>query len=318
MARVIPISELAMRPPEHGRIRFGERYTTKNGKQAMRALNTFRFTSPDKLVVDQLQALYGGKAQPWTEPKASPQNQFEVLTDASTIEVLLPMHDAYSQNYELWGGRGIELRCDGQRCTDYRIGGKIDKPCFCSEQPEMLCKPYTRVNVILPNVNFGGVWRLEVKGQAFLHEAPGMIAAIQQLQTAGMTRVNLLLTQRTSRVIGPGGKPQVQQFIVPQFSVATTPNEMIAGIGTVKLADCNGPAMQALPPASTTNDEIVEAEVIDEIWHKPMTISEPEYAEVVQIKQAGEEPNGWDVPPPDISVKKNPLYPDGPKWIRKC
>jgi hypothetical protein len=306
-----------MRPPEHGRIRFGERYTTKNGKQAMRALTTFRFTSPDKQVVEQLAALYGGSPQPWTDPKASPQNQFEVYTDASNIEVLLPMNDAFSQNYEMWGGRGIELRCDGQQCIDYRIGGKVERPCVCSEQTEMRCKPYTRVNMILPNVNFGGVWRLEVKGQAFLHEAPGMIAAIQQLQTAGMTRVNLLLTQRTSRVIGPGGKPQVQQFVVPQFSVAITPDQMIAGISAVKLSDCNGPAMQALPSHKDDN-EITEAEIIDDIWHKPMINSKSEHIELVDTETAKEEPEGWDVPPPDVSVRKNPLYPNGPKWIRKC
>ena len=89
MALVTLIANIRRRPPEHGRIRFGERYTARNGKSAMRALTTFRFTSPDRNAIEQIARLYGGEARPWSDPKASPQNQFEVYTESSRISVML-------------------------------------------------------------------------------------------------------------------------------------------------------------------------------------------------------------------------------------
>jgi hypothetical protein len=49
------------------------------------------------------------------------------------------------------------------------------------------------------------------------------------------------------------------------------------------------------------DDEIVDAEVVDEI---------------AEDAWRAEEPVGWDVPPPGVAVTRNP-NPDGPRWIRR-
>ena len=317
MATIVRIRDLRTRPPEHGRIRFGKKVTSQGGKERPTALETWRFTSPDRDAVEQLAALYGGECRSWEDPKASPQHQFQVETNASRIQVWLPNEDSYSVAYEQWGGKGLERRCDGETCSFAGIGGAIERPCVCADQAVQTCKPYSRLNVILPQIRFGGVWRLEVKGQAFAHEAPGMIEAITRLQSGGMVRVDLLLTRRTAR----DAQGKTMHFVVPQVSVAVTPEEMLSG-GAKVLQRIEHPALAALSVAP--DDEAVMGELIEpSVWHQPAVVDDNiEDAELIDLlarsidqARADRAPVGWDTPPPDVKVTRNP-DPAGPKWVR--
>ena len=136
---VVRINELSRRIPEAGRIRLG----IKSGK-AMRALDTFRFTSPSRELIEQLAAAYGGEPRPWNDPKASPPNQFEVITTATSVEVYLP-REAITCWYEMWAGGGVQRRCDGELVqvpVTTRDGWEMsNQPCLCVRQQNMECRP---------------------------------------------------------------------------------------------------------------------------------------------------------------------------------
>ena len=77
MRKVEPLTENYSRIPEHGRIRLGMQ---DEGRGFPKSLDTFRFTSPDKEAVEQIANLYGGEVNKWNDKKASPPNQWEVIT----------------------------------------------------------------------------------------------------------------------------------------------------------------------------------------------------------------------------------------------
>lgn len=309
MATVLPLSTLKTRPPEHGRIRFGEKYQTRNGRQAMRATDTWRFTSPDRTAIEQLAAQYGGTVRPWSDPKAG-GSQWEVQTDSDRIDVWIPP-GACSSSYELWGGGGCERRCDGMVCTQYGAG-TVELPCLCAGEPEMRCKPTIRIQLILPVVRFGGVWRLDSHSENLLREAPGMIDMIEFLQQQGLPQAELVLTKRQKT---QGG--QTKKFTVPQFVVPMSPSEIAAGQANVA-ALATGPMLhpssgRELPARS----EVIDLEV-DEVFHQSLYVVEAP-ADVIDaevVEPATEpEPDGWDIPPRDVRVRRN-RDPHGPKWVR--
>lgn len=234
---VVPIANMARRIPEAGRIRFG----VKSGK-AMRALSTFRFTSHDREALDQIAALYGGDVKPWSDPKAA-EGQFEVITQASEIRVVLPPDPlGGTPVYELWGGGGCERRCDGlnaQVVTKGPDGAEmLDVPCICAAKEAMSCEPRTRLSVILPQIRFGGVWRLETKSWNAAQEMPGMVDLIQSLQERGLTRGVLALKHRRSVTAG-----ETHKFIVPVLGVDETVEALAAGsarLGALPSSNGNG------------------------------------------------------------------------------
>jgi hypothetical protein len=260
MARpVVRISEIAHRIPEAGRIRLG----IKSGK-GMKSLDTFRFTSPDRTVIEQLADLYGGTAKAWSDPKASPPNQFEVITTAKQIDVYLP-RDALSSWYELWSGGGVQRRCDGEVCqvpiTTPNGWEMSQTPCICVAKQGMECRPYSRLNVILPAISFRGVWRLETKGWNAMHELPGMTALIENMSATGqLVKAQLGIESRTQMT--PAGK---RNFVVPKVTLPTTAEEIVSGAAAVTaIAAAPQAFVPALPPAPTApiDDDIVDAVVV--------------------------------------------------------
>ena len=134
----------------------------------------------------------------------------------------------------------------------------------------------TRLNVILPDVRFGGTWRIESKGWNASRELPAMINLIYSMQQQGMTVARLGLEKRKKI---SGGK--TRNFVVPKLSVDSTPLEIMEGDAVPKIEQ---PVAPAIEQRSTT--EIIEAEIVED---------------------------GWDTPPSGVSVKKNPNPP--PKYI---
>lgn len=265
MRSVVPIANLQRRIPEAGRIRTGE----KAGK-AMKALSTFRFTSHDEEALSQVAGLYGGTVRPWSDPKAAP-GQFEVVTQATEIRVVLPPDPlGGSPIYELWSGGGCQRRCDGVQATVLQQGPDglepNTVPCMCAAAGEMACKVITRLNVILPEVRFVGVWRLDTKSWNAAQEMPGMVDMIQGLQATGLQHAVLALKQRRSVDRG-----ETHKFIVPMLGIPDTVEALVAGqnrLDALPSAEVERPALAPAPddtPAIEAADgDVVDAELVDE------------------------------------------------------
>lgn len=257
---MIPIKDLNRRAPEAGRIRLGAR-TAK----AMKALDKFRFTSPHKDALDQLAEMYGGSVVPWNDPSARVKNQYELLSDSATIEVFLPQ-GGLSVWYEKWTGGGAERRCDGEVCEVAGRDEMMEVPCICHAKGTADCRPYTRLAVVLPGVDFYGTWRLESKGWNAAQELPGMYDMISDLAASGrMVRAYLHLEQRKSVANG-----KTKNFVTPTLSVASTPDELLAGSGTAR-PQLSAPAAPALNPAAEPeldtfdiDADVIDAEVVED------------------------------------------------------
>ena len=88
----------------------------------------------------------------------------------------------------------------------------------------MSCRPYTRLNVILPEIKFGGVWRLESKGWNAAKELPAMEKMLHQLQAVGIVEGRLRLERRQTE----GGS---KKFVVPTLDIDASPLEILEGYG---------------------------------------------------------------------------------------
>lgn len=273
MTAIVPIAQLQRRAPEAGRIRLG----VKTGK-AMKSIDTFRFTSTHRKAIEQLAELYGGTPQPWSDPKAAP-NQWEVVTDASSIEVLA-QPGGLSTWYELWSGGGCTRRCDGVTVeVPGGPDGMVESACICAAKGVAECDPYTRLNVVLPQLDFYGVWRMQTKGWNAAKELPGMFDMVVALAQEGrMVRAFLNLEQRKQIKSG-----QTRNFVVPTITVAASPDELLAGGGVARPqlnaspSPAGAPQLgSGVPPRIDDDDraiemmadafdaEVVDAEVVDD------------------------------------------------------
>jgi hypothetical protein len=206
------------RLPEVGRIRCGEKETktvTRGGKQVdvtyPKRLNTFRFTSRERSLIERVAELYGGEIKPWASDEGP---QWQVTSEANSIEVIVPTADlAFSQYFELWDGGGCQRRCDGH----YEMLG--DRQCVCdpadrSAGKEGSCKPTTRLGVFLPGVKGLGVWRLESHGKNAGSEIKGSVMLIAAYG-AGLTRATLTTAIRPGRQRKPDGSYTPVRYVVP-------------------------------------------------------------------------------------------------------
>src|SRR5688500_12762162 len=210
----MPIIDLQVRLRELGRIRIGQKVATASGKTRPAKLDRFRLTSPSRELLERVAKQYGGTVAPWTPDGGA--GQYEVLTDATRMPIHVPPQPV-SQYYELWSGGGCQRRCDGQ--TDLLK----DRPCICGPDPQQRqCKPTTRLNVVLSEIEGVGVWRLESHGYYAALELPGVAELLAQ--TKGYVPAFLGLEQRTAKRDG-----KTLHWMVPTIDVAITPTALIAG-----------------------------------------------------------------------------------------
>lgn len=238
-----PIHEIrgTTRMPEAGRIRTGAKVpnTAKNAKSDTRpaALETFRFTSPHKDLVEAIAANYGGTVQPWNEPAATIQRQWQVITESNRVRVALPPSDqAFSQDYEAWSGGGCIRRCDGEVChaSQQTDDGAVPTtvPCLCAAQQVRICKIHSRLNVVLLSdpdctvpIPFRGSWRLETQSEYAAREMAGMVDLVLLAQSSGFTKADLGLEKR--RIKRPGEK--LKEFVVPTLTLPYSPEQLLSG-----------------------------------------------------------------------------------------
>ncbi|MFF3511584.1 hypothetical protein [Streptomyces sp. NPDC002573] len=227
----MPILTLQQRLRELGRIRLGQKVATSNGNARPAKLNRFRLTSPSKELLDRVAAKYGGTVNPWTPDGGA--GQYEVITEATRMPIHVPPQPV-SQYYELWSGGGCQRRCDG--VTELLK----DRPCICGPDPEQRqCKPTTRLNVVLSEIEGVGVWRLESHGYYAALELPGVAELLAQ--TGGYVEAFLGLEQRTAKRDG-----QTRHWMVPTIDLAVTPAALMAGAASVGTAVAAGPQRPAI------------------------------------------------------------------------
>lgn len=211
----MPILTLQRRVRELGRIRIGQVVQGANGKSRPEKLDRFRLTSASKELLEKVAALYGGEVAEWT-PANGGVSQWEVVTTSKRLPIMVPPQPV-SQYYELWSGGGCQRRCDGEREL------LTDKPCLCDPDPtERVCKPTTRLNVVLRDVEGIGVWRLETHGYYAAVELPGVAELLAQ--AGGYITGYLGLEQRTAKRDG-----KTRNWMVPTIEVDVTPTALMSG-----------------------------------------------------------------------------------------
>lgn len=211
-----PIIDVQRRLHESGRIRIGAVVAgeTAGGKKYKRPakLETFRLTSSNEAALRAVAGLYGGKVVPWAD--APTHGQFELLTEATSIKVLVPPERmSFTQNYELWSGGGCKRRCNGA----FQIPSEED--CVC-DPDNRECKPHTRLSVMLADLPGAGLWRLDTQGFNAMNELGGAFQLAQLIaQASGRSILPgvLRLDQRETKRPDPEdeSKTITRKFVVP-------------------------------------------------------------------------------------------------------
>lgn len=208
---------LQQQQTEVGRIRLGVKVAMSGGKSRPAKIDTLRFTSPRRDLIERVAELYGGKAEPWQPLKGN--SQWQVITTSTEVPVMVPPQDpGQSQWLEMWSKGGCLRRCDGK--TE-KISGE---PCMCDPDPqERDCKMHTRIRVLLEEVPGIGVWRVDTGSYYAAIELPSVANILAQAN--GMIPGKLILDQRT---VTRNGK--THNFVVPVLDIAEfTPAELLSG-----------------------------------------------------------------------------------------
>jgi hypothetical protein len=238
----MPIIQIQRRMMELGRVRLGE----KGPKGEPRKLQTFRFTSASRALLEAVATQHGGTVKEWIG--APDEGYFEVTTEATELDIVLPpvFSDAdgtptvaYSQWFELWSGGGCQRRCDG---VNEALSGK---PCLCAmeDEGERACKPTTRVSFMLPDIQGLGVWRLDSHGWNAATELPVTLEVLSQAAQANrFIPAVLRLQNRTKKAEG-----QTRRFVVPVIDLKDISVKQLAAGEVPDAIAMNAPAMAAIP-----------------------------------------------------------------------
>ncbi|MEV4437518.1 hypothetical protein AB0K09_00625 [Streptomyces sp. NPDC049577] len=260
---------------ELGRIRTG--YSRPNPDPDKRPIpvrsETFVFSSHSRDYVAAAAELWGGEVEQWT-PQNQKIAQYRVISRAKEIRAILPAGDPLSQAYEMWSGGGCSRRCDGE--TE-RLSGQ---PCLClarygpewhERSPREVCRPTSRIAVMLPDLPDLGVWRLESKSfYAADAMAGGVDIVLQATEGRSLMPVRMWIEQRS--VVRHG---ETKTFPVVMV-VPSLPQLRHALAGPIPTAAALDPAVLAGRPAieSGRPDYLAEAarcrtpDEVREVWHR--------------------------------------------------
>lgn len=304
------IVELQRRQTEVGRIRLGQKVQTKSGRTAPSRLETFRFTSPSRPLIDAIARLYGGDVQAWAPPKGA--SEWEVVTTTNSVPVVVPPQDVdSSQFYEHWSAGGCQRRCTGIRELI------ADTACVC-DPANRECKMHTRINLMLRDVPGIGVWRLDTGGYYAAVELPGMVQLLSQVQGMG---VQALLELRQRTVTRDG---QTKHFVVPVLHVEDfTPGQLISGevvgqaleAGASRAAIGAGPAEPAAAPVRDFRAEAAataDLAVVQRLWTeaKQAGALDDDLATYLKDRAAALQPAPTPAPEPAAPVEQAEAEPD--------
>lgn len=235
---------------ELGRLRSGE----YNGKYPTTS-ETWIVTSHAPHYLEAAAALWGGKVEKW-QPLGSGPSQWRVVTQARSIDAILPPGDPLSQANEMWSKGGCARRCDG--LTEQLS----DKPCLCvakfgetwfEQKKGTVCSPTTRLNVMLPDLPDLGVWRMETHGYYAANEIAGQIDMLLSA-TGGKALVPVSLRIEPRQRVANGETKKFPVIVVEVRGM--TARQALAGqvpqiaIEGGKAAVPDRPAIESAPPAA--------------------------------------------------------------------
>ncbi|WP_433460734.1 hypothetical protein [Micromonospora sp. CA-248212] len=268
----MPIKTLQRRLTQVGVIRLGEKRLSQRGKEYPAKLETLRFTSPSRSLIEAVTAKYGGEVKPWQHTTGP---QFEVVTDAKTIPVLVPPQQI-DPNYELWGNGFKSRHCDGET-EKIRNASCLCDPVRAAAQaagrdlkPGDVCKPTTRMSLMLAEIPTLGTFKLESHGWNAAAELPMLAESIAT--AAQPIPARLELQHREKKLFHPG-RPQNEQiesrtFMVPVLHFEfVTPAQAFGGqIGQAArqaMVAQHLAAIGAAPEQQADPEKLTEAQVID-------------------------------------------------------
>jgi Recombination directionality factor-like len=218
----MPMLDLQRRWSEAFRIRLGEARTSSRSKPV--ALDgRIRITSRSPEVIDAIAKHYGGVTSAWKE-------QHQLIFDGDSLKIVVLPGDACVGWWEQWAQRAsmpvCTHRCDGT--TNHQTGG----PCSCPPIDERLkakgdgvCRPTTRLWVMLPDVQVIGAGRLETRGRIAAETFPQSVMVLQEALNRGEL---IPATLRIVKVESSG-----RSFVVPRIEVVgVSLDQILTGAGT--------------------------------------------------------------------------------------
>jgi hypothetical protein len=263
---------------ELGRIRTG--YSRPNpkpdGKPIPVKSKTFVLTSHSREYVERAAELYGGRVEQWT-PQNQSVAQWRVITEATELRAILPAGDPLSQSYEFWTGGGCERRCDGVTEQLKR------QPCVClarfgedwhERSPKQVCRPTSRISVMLPDLPDLGVWRLESHSYyAADAMAGGLDTVLQATEGKSLMPVRMWIEHRQ---IMRDGKPKHFPVVMVVPSLPKLRHALSGPISTAAALDPSSldrRAIEAAPAAEPVDyrqlaRECRTAEEVRQVWHQ--------------------------------------------------
>lgn len=232
----MPIIDNQQRLARAGRIRMGERRGNRPVK-----LDNFRITSANKRNLEQVQKVYGGTVEEWNPDNS--EDRWQVTITSDEIDILIPMSPgSFSDWYEMWTAGGLKRRCDGQ------YDELNEEPCKCIPG-QRDCKPYTRLNVWLPQVETLGVWLLTSTGYNSNAELGGVVTAIQAAAQALGRPIKATMRLDQRKRVSDG---QTHRFSVPVIEAREPVAALLEVSGPVERlalpARPEAPALDAPPP----------------------------------------------------------------------
>jgi hypothetical protein len=241
-----------------GRIRIGETKISQGGKPYPASRETFRFTSSNEAALKEIHAKYGGTLRKWDKKPG----QWELLSNAQTISVIVDTTMSADERYELYDGQTRTRHCDGESCfwlevkrkgktvegvTDH---GKV--PCLCDpededvEDKERECDVKTTLRVMIPETMDVVRWELQSKGLIFNAEVFGILNTLRDMGMR-MAFCHLTITQMESTT-----GAEKKKWVVPQLTLDPNPPEfaarLLAGSVESQVQRTLAASAQALPP----------------------------------------------------------------------
>jgi len=256
-----------------GRVRIG----IKKGNRPIK-IETFRFTSAYKEAIENIAALYGGEVGLW-KPDEKGTQQYEVITEANAIPIIVAPGQVLDMWNELWNRGGCIRRCDGQM---ERLSGS---PCLCpsdiDERRELAktgkaCSETTRFSFIVRDAGVLGLWRLDTKGHYAAVEMAGIAELLEQATMQGSyIPATLFLDQRTALKKG-----QTLRYVVPVIQINTSMGQVMESLGMsptfgeLGMAPPEAPKalsrpVPELPPLDT--DDIIADQAIEAMYDKSIS-----------------------------------------------